>query len=547
MSQFMQPTILLLRDGTDQSQGKGQLITNINAVTAIVDTVATTLGPRGMDKMVVSGKDKVTISNDGATVMKLLDIVHPAAKTLVEIAKSQDAEVGDGTTTVCVLAGEFLKEAKNFVEDGVHPQIIIKGYRKACELAKQKLKELAVTVEGKDEKDRRSLLEKLAATSLNSKLVASHKELFSKMIVDAVLHLDEDLDIDMIGIKKETGGALEDSIFVEGVSFKKTFSYAGFEQQPKKFANPKIICLNIELELKNEKENAEVKIEDPLQYQSIVDAEWNIIYGKLDKIAKSGAQIILSRLAIGDLATQYFADRGIFCAGRVVDDDLKRVCKATGASVQTTVNDLIPGVLGTCEVFEEKQVGSQRYNFFTGCKQGKTATIILRGGGEQFIDEAERSIHDAIMIVRRAKKHHQVVAGGGAIEMELSKYLRDYSRTIHGKQQLIIAAFGKALEVIPRQLADNAGFDSTDILNKLRQKHVQSDGKWWGVDINNEGICNTYESFVWEPILVKHNSITAASEAACMILSVDETVKDNESEKPQAAPALPGRRPPGRR
>jgi len=543
----MQPTILLLRDGTDQSQGKGQLITNINAVTAIVDTVATTLGPRGMDKMVVTGRGGVTISNDGATVMKLLDIVHPAAKTLVEIAKSQDAEVGDGTTTVCVLAGEFLKEAKNFVEDGVHSQVIIKGFRKACELAKQKLKELAVVVEGKDEKDKRSLLEKLAATSLNSKLVASHKELFSRMIVDAVLHLDEDLDIDMIGIKKETGGGLDDSMFVEGVSFKKTFSYAGFEQQPKMFKNPKIICLNIELELKNEKENAEIKIEDPLQYQSIVDAEWNIIYGKLDKIAKSGAQIILSRLAIGDLATQYFADRGLFCAGRVPDEDLKRVCRATGASVQTTVNDLIPGVLGTCELFEEKQVGSQRYNFFTGCQQGKTATIILRGGGEQFIDEAERSIHDAIMIVRRARKHHEVVAGGGAIEMELSKYLRDYSRTIHGKQQLIIAAFGKALEVIPRQLADNAGFDSTDILNKLRQKHVQPDGKWWGVDINNEGICNTYDSFVWEPIIVKHNSITAASEAACMILSVDETVKNNESEKPQSGPPLPGRRPPGRR
>jgi len=358
------------------------------------------------------------------------------------------------------------------------------------------------------------------------------------MIVEAVLKLEEDLNLDLIGIKKESGGGLEDSLLIDGVSFKKTFSYAGFEQQPKSFDNPKIICLNIELELKSEKENAEIRIEDPSAYQSIVDAEWNIIYGKLDKIVKSGAQIILSRLAIGDLATQYFADRGLFCAGRVVDEDMKRVCKATGASVQTTVNDIIPEVLGKCTKFEERQIGKERYNLFTGCVQAKTATIILRGGGEQFIDEAERSIHDAIMIVRRAKKHSTIVAGGGAIEMELSRYLRDHSRTIAGKQQSIMRAFGKALEVIPRQLADNAGFDSTDILNKLRQKHGQADGKWFGVDITNEGICNTFDAFIWEPTLVKLNSITAASEAACLILSVDETIKNNPSEEPKAGPPM---------
>jgi len=293
--------------------------------------------------------------------------------------------------------------------------------------------------------------------------------------------------------------------------------------------------------LKSEKDNAEIRIDDPSQYQSIVDAEWNIIYEKLDKIVKSGSNVILSKLAIGDLATQYFADRNVFCAGRVAEEDLKRVCKATGAAVQTTVNDLVPGVLGSCKLFEERQVGGQRYNLFSGCDQAKTATIILRGGGEKFIDEAERSIHDAIMIVRRARKHHSVVAGGGAIEMELSRYLRDFSRTIHGKQQLIIGAFAKALEVIPAQLADNAGFDSTDILNKLRQKHSHDGGKWFGVDIVNEGICDTFESFVWEPIIVKLNALTAATEAATLILSVDETIKNKESEKPQGGPGgMPG-------
>lgn len=386
--------------------------------------------------------------------------------------------------------------------------------------------------------EKRSLLIKCAETALNSKLVASHREFFAEMITAAVLKLEDDLDLDLIGIKKEPGGALQDSILVDGVAFKKTFSYAGFEQQPKSFNDPKILCLNIELELKSEKENAEIKIENPEDYQSIVDAEWSIIYEKLDKIVKSGAKIILSRLAIGDLATQYFADREIFCAGRVADEDLRRVCKATGASVQTTVNNLVPEILGSCKAFQEKQIGGQRYNFFTGCDKAKTATIILRGGGEQFIDEAERSIHDAIMIVRRARKHHSVVAGGGAIEMELSKFLRDYAGGIQGKQQLIIAAFAKALEVIPSQVAANAGFDSTDILNLLRQKHSQKDGsgKWFGVDIVNEGICDTFEAFVWEPSLVKLNSITAATEAANLVLSVDETIKNEQSEAPGATP-----------
>jgi len=541
MSHFMQPTILLLKDGTDQSQGKAQIVSNINACAIIVDIVRTTLGPRGMDKLVVEGRDKVTISNDGATIMKLLDIVHPAAKTLVEIAKSQDSEVGDGTTSVVVLAGEFLKEAKAFIEEGVHSQTIIRGFRNACELVKKKLHELEVNIEGKTPEEKKKLLENCAATALNSKLVASHKEFFAPMITDAVLKLDEDLNLDLLGIKKEAGGALQDSFLVDGVAFKKTFSYAGFEQQPKKFDNPTILCLNIELELKAEKDNAEVQINDPTAYQAIVDAEWKIIYDKLDKIVATGAKVVLSRLAIGDLATQYFADRGIFCAGRVPDDDMKRVCNATGASVQTTVNNLIPQIIGTCTRFEERQIGSQRYNFFTGCVKARTATIILRGGGEQFIAEAERSIHDAIMIVKRARKHHSVVAGGGAIEMELSRYLRDYARTIQGKQQLIIAAFAKALEIIPRQLATNAGFDSTDILNLLRQKHAQTDGsgKWFGVDIENEGICDTFAAFVWEPTLVKLNSITAATEAACLILSVDETVKNEESSSPNGPP-LPG-------
>eukprot|EP01111_Echinosteliopsis_oligospora_P009710 TRINITY_DN289_c0_g1_i2.p1 TRINITY_DN289_c0_g1~~TRINITY_DN289_c0_g1_i2.p1 ORF type:complete len:626 (+),score=194.73 TRINITY_DN289_c0_g1_i2:201-1880(+) len=535
---LMNPSIILLKEGTDTSQGIGQIVSNINACCAIVDTIKTTLGPRGMDKLVYEDTNKVTISNDGATIMKLLDVVHPAAKSLVDIAKSQDSEVGDGTTSVVVLAGEFLKEAKPFIEDGVHSQVIIRAYRRACELAKNKIKEMSVNIDTTDKGKMRDYLEKCAGTAMNSKLICSHKDFFTKMVVDAVQVLDDDLDIHMIGVKKENGGAMEDTIFVEGVAFKKTFSYAGFEQQPKRFDKPSILCLNIELELKAERDNAEIRLKDVEQYQSLVDAEWRILYEKMEKMISSGANIVLSKLPIGDVATQYFADRGVFCAGRVVEEDLKRVCKATGAAIQTTVNNIIPSVLGTCALFEERQVGGNRYNIFSGCEKATSATIILRGGGDQFIEEAERSLHDAIMIVRRARKTHSVVAGGGAIEMEVSKYLKEQSNTIHGKQQLLMKAFAKSLEVIPRQLADNAGFDSTDLLNQLRQKHGQG-GKWFGVDITNESICDTFEKFVWEPTLIKINCYTAATEAACLILSVDETVRNSASEKPQAGP-LPG-------
>jgi len=328
---MLQPQIILLKEGTDTSQGKGQLISNINACQAVVDVVRTTLGPRGMDKLIHDDSGSVTISNDGATLMKLLQIVHPAAVTLVQISMSQDAEVGDGTTSVVLLAGEFLREAKPYIEEGVHPQIIIKAFREASQLAVKRLDELAVHLDEQEPGARRDMLEKSAATSLSSKLVSGHKEFFAKMVVDAVLSLDDKQDINLIGMKKVQGGALQDSLMVEGVAFKKTFSYAGFEQMTKQFTDPKIALLNVELELKAERDNAEVRISDVASYQKVVDAEWDIIYDKLAKIVASGAQIVLSRLAIGDLATQYFADRGLFCAGRVPDDDMKRMARATGA------------------------------------------------------------------------------------------------------------------------------------------------------------------------------------------------------------------------
>ncbi|KAL4178911.1 hypothetical protein AMTRI_Chr13g84560 [Amborella trichopoda] len=451
--------IILLKEGTDTSQGKPQLISNINACTAVVDSVRTTLGPRGMDKLIHDDKGNTTISNDGATIMKLLDIVHPSAKTLVAIANSQDSEVGDGTTTV------------PFIEDGVHPRNLIRSYRTTSYLAINKIKELAVSIEGRSFEEKKDLMQKCAATTLSSTLIGGEKEFFASMVVDAEMAIGEDDWLNLIGVKKNQA-----------------------------------------------------------QYQSIVDAEWTIIYDKLDKCVKSGAKIVLSLLC----RSRYL------CAGRVTEEDLQRVAAATGGTVQTSVNNIIDEVLGCYELFEEKQVGNERFNIFSGCPtSGQTATIVLRGGADQFIEEAERSLHYAIMIVRTALRTSTVVAGGGAIDMEISRYLRQHVRTIARKSQLFINSYAKALEIIPRQLCDKAGFDATDVLNKLRQKHPlpSGEGACYGVDINTGGITYTFANFVWEPAVVKISAINATTEAACLVRSVDETVKNPKSESAQGEAA----------
>ncbi|MCJ1269788.1 T-complex protein 1 subunit eta [Lobaria immixta] len=526
------PTIIVLKEGTDASQGKGQIISNIMACLSVQDTIRSTLGPYGGDLLMVDSNGKQTITNDGATVMKLLDIVHPAARILTDIARSQDAEVGDGTTSVVVLAGEILKEIKDHVEQGVSSQTIIKGLRRASAMAVNKIMEIAVNT---SEGNQRETLRKLAATAMSSKLIHRNADFFTKMVVDAVLSLDQDdLNEKLIGIKKITGGALQDSLFVNGVAFKKTFSYAGFEQQPKSFKDPKIVCLNVELELKSEKDNAEVRIDQVSEYQAIVDAEWQIINNKMEALYETGAKVVLSKLPIGDLATQYFADRDVFCAGRVSSDDLERVVQATGGSISSTCSDIQPQHLGTCERFEERQIGGERFNFFEGCPAAKTCTLVLRGGAEQFIAEVERSLHDAIMIVKRAIRNNSIVAGGGACEMEVSAYLHKFAdQNIPRKQQSIVKAFAKALEIIPRQLCDNAGFDATNILTQLRVEHRKGN-TWAGVDFDNEGVRDNMKAFVWEPSLVKVNAVQAAVEASCLILSVDETIKNEQSQDPQA-------------
>lgn len=535
---MMNAPIILLKEGTETKTGKQQILSNINACGVVADSIRTTLGPRGMDKLIVDSKGSTTVSNDGATILKLLDIVYPAAKIMVDIAKSQDAEVGDGTTSVVILASELLKHSRSFIEDGVSPQLIIRAYSKACDEALKKLDELSIKVSG--EADMRQMLVHCATTTLSSKLVSQERQFFAEMAVDAVAYLDDHLPVNMIGIKKVSGGSLADSQLVKGVAFKKAFSYAGFEMQPKHYKDPYIAILNIELELKAEKDNAEMRIRGVEEYQNIVDAEWTILYEKLKKVHESGAKIVLSKLPIGDVATQWFADRDMFCAGRVDQADLDRLMAACGGTILTTVSQINKDVLGSCEEFYEQQVGSERFNFFIGCKVARSCTLLLRGGAEQFIAETERSLHDAIMIVRRAIKNDSIVAGGGAIEMALSRHIRDIGKTIAGKEQFFWQAYARAFEIIPQQLCYNAGIDAIDILNKLRHKHSKGE-KWAGIDIHSESVRDNLEACIWEPAIVKKNAILAATEAACLVLSIDQTVKNPRAPSGGSMPELPGR------
>jgi T-complex protein 1 subunit eta len=561
------------------------LLSNITACGAVVDAIRTTLGPRGMDKLIVDGRGVATISNDGATILKLLEIVHPAARALVDVARAQDAEVGDGTTSVVLLAGELLKQAKPFIEENVAPPVIIRAFRLAADLAAAHIDRLAVPIPRDDAGAYRQLLERCARTSMYSKIISGQGALMSRLVVDAVLSLDpRDPDERLIGIKRVPGGAIEDAQLVQGVAFRKTFSYAGFEQQPKRFTDsPRLLCLNIELELKAERDNAEVRLERVADYQAVVDAEWSLIHNRLEAIAATGARLVFSKLPIGDLATQFFADRDIFCAGRIPADDMNRIIRATGAPLHSTVSDFTRydsngskisndsdakisndsdakisndsdakisngsdakisntsntsntfDPCGSAVSFEERQVGSERWNFLitqsqeasTPATSTKTCTLILRGGSDQFIAEIERALHDAIMIVRRALFAQKFVAGGGAVEMELSRFLREQAKSHPGRDQLLLAAVARALEALPRQLCDNAGCDATDLLTQLRKAHTVNNQIWAGLDLENGTIIDTLAAGIWEPAIVKANMMAAACEAACTILSVDLSIK----------------------
>jgi len=504
--------VLILKEETDTRFGKNQVIRNIEMCEKIADILRTTLGPNGLDKMFFNGTDML-ITNDGATIMKSLEIVDPAAKVLLNISESQDKDIGDGTTSVVLLSSAILEKLKPLVKENVPIPLICTCLEKTLGFIREKSAEQTVPFH-------HDSLHMLAETSLNSKILSGHKKHFGQMVVKTMGAKDSE-----ISVKKVSGGGIGDSFVLDGVAFEKCFTYAGYEQQPKKIENPRIAVLKIELEWKSEVENSEMRISGAEEYAKVVSAEWKLITEKLDRIIESGASVVLSTLGIGDYATQYFAKHKVFSAGRVPEEEALRIVKAFGGRIVSTVSLLSDATLGRCRTFEEKELGRTRFNFFSNAADRKrglsVCTIVLRGPGSEILAEVERSLHDSMQVTRRTANKREIVTGGGAFEMEISRELRDYASQVESAEKFVLKALSEAFEAIPFQLARNFGHDAIHTVQMLRKAHHEG-LKNYGV--SEGGVDDLFASFVIEPLEVKTHMVQAAISAAVAILSIDATI-----------------------
>ncbi|MCS7125259.1 MAG: TCP-1/cpn60 chaperonin family protein [Candidatus Bathyarchaeota archaeon] len=532
--------VLVLKEGTGRTTGREAQRNNITAAKIISELVKTTLGPRGMDKMLVSSFGDVTITNDGATILKEIDVQHPAAKMLVEVAKAQDNEVGDGTTTAAVLAGELLAKAEELLDQNIHPTIIIEGFKKASEKAREVLEKMAMPVSINDDK---KLLD-VAMTSMGSKGIAAAKEHFAKLAVEAVRQVAEEkdgkfkADIDLIKILKKHGKSLEETELVKGMVIDKEVAHP---QMPKMVCNAKIALLNAKLEIEKTEFDAKINIESPEQMKLFLDEEERMLREMVDKIAEAGANVVLCEKGIDDVALHFLAKRGILAVKNISSSDMEKLARATGGKIVASVKDLTPEVLGEAKLVEEVKIGDDKLVYIRECKNPKAVTIVVRGGTEHVVDEAERSLHDALCVVRNAIEDGKIVPGGGAPEAEVAKQLRDYAVKVGGREQLAIEAFADAIESIPLTLAENAGLDPVDIMVSLRAAHEKVDGHRMGVDVFTGKIRDMLELNVVEPLRVKLQVVKSATEAANMILKIDDVIaakgiekeKEKEKEKPK--------------
>ncbi|MEM3553666.1 MAG: thermosome subunit beta [Candidatus Bathyarchaeia archaeon] len=532
--------VLVLKEGTGRTTGREAQRNNIMAAKIIAELVKTTLGPKGMDKMLVSSFGDVTITNDGATILKEIDVQHPAAKMLVEVAKAQDNEVGDGTTTAAVLAGELLAKAEELLDQNIHPTIIIEGFKKASEKAREVLEEMALPVSINDEKR----LMDVAITSMGSKGIAAAKEHFAKLAVEAVKQVAEEkdgklkADIDLIKILKKHGKSLEETELVKGMVIDKEVAHS---QMPKIVRNAKIALLNAKLEIEKTEFDAKINIESPEQMKLFLDEEERMLREMVDKIAEAGANVVFCEKGIDDVALHFLAKRGILAVKNVSSSDMEKLARATGGKIVASVKDLTPDVLGEAKLVEEVKIGEDKLVYVRECKNPKAVTIVVRGGTEHVVDEAERSLHDALCVVRNAIEDGKIVPGGGAPEAEVAKQLRDYAVKVGGREQLAIEAFADAVESIPLTLAENAGLDPVDIMVALRAKHESAATPSYGVDVFTGKIRDMLELNVVEPLRVKLQVIKSATEAANMILKIDDVIaakgiekeKEKEKEKPK--------------
>ena len=515
--------VLILKEGSTRSRGKEAQHNNIMAARIIAETVKTSLGPRGMDKMLVDSLGDVTITNDGKTILDEVEVEHPAAKMMVEVAKAQDKEVGDGTTSVVVLAGELLTKAEDLLNKNVHPTIIIDGYRRAADKALEALEKIAISVDPLDKVS----LKKIAMTAMASKLVSENRDYLADIAVEAVLHVAQKVgdrykvDIDDVLVQKKPGESISDTKLIKGIVLDKEVVHPGM---PKRVERAKIALLDCPLEIEKTEFDAKINIETPEQMEAFLREEESMLREMVEKIARAGANVVICQKGIDDMAQHFLAKEGILAVRRAKKSDMEKLAKATGGKIITSLDDLKPEDLGYAELVEERKIGEDKMVFIEGCKDPRSVSILIRAGLERMVDEAERAMHDALSVVSDVIERNKIVPGGGAIEAELAKELRKYAAQIGGREQLAIEAFAEALEIVPKTLAENAGLEPIDVMVEIKAAHEKPDGFSYGVDVFTGKIVNMLEKGVIEPLIVKEQAIKSAAEAASMILRIDDVI-----------------------
>jgi len=535
--------IFILPEGALRTTGRDAQRNNIMAAKAVAEAVRSTLGPRGMDKMLVDDLGDIVITNDGATIVEEMNVEHPAAKMVIEVAKTQDDEVGDGTTTAVVLTGELLAKAENLLDQGIHPTIIARGYRMAAKKAQEVLAGVGKKVTIGDSK----LLQKIAETAMTGKGAEAAKELLSKLSVQAIQQVAEkdggkiSVDLDNIQVEKKQGGLTTDSELIQGIIIDKERVHAGM---PKKVERAKIALLDAAIEIKETETDAEISITSPEQLQAFVQQEENMLKEMVDQITATGANVLFCQKGIDDLAQHFLNKAGIFAVRRVKKSDMEKMSKATGARVLTNLKDMDKSDLGTAQIVEEVKISGDEMVFVRGCKNPKAVSLLIRGGTEHVIDEIERAMNDALGGVGAAVEIGLIVPGGGAPEMAVAQNLRKYADTVGGREQLAVNAFSDALEIIPRTLAESAGMDSIDTLVKLRSKHEAKNGSLFGVFVDKAKVEDLWGKGVVEPLKIKTQAIQSASEATELILRIDDVIASHKSGGPPGMPPGGGM-PPG--
>ncbi len=519
--------VVLLKEGGTETKGRDAQKNNIAACKIIAEIVQTSLGPRGMDKMLVDSLGDVTITNDGATILKEIDVQHPAAKMLVEISKTTDNEVGDGTTSVVVLAGALLDNAELLIDQDVHPTIIVDGYRKAAKKAKQFLESISDKVSAND----KNILTKIAKTSMQTKLVRKDSDQLAEIVVKSILAVSEkngetyNVDIDDIKVEKKAGGSIKDMMIIQGIVLDKEIVNGGM---PTRITEAKIALINTALEISKTETDAKINISNPQQLKAFLDEENRMLKTMVDKVIGSGANVVLCQKGIDDMAQHYLAKSGIIAVRRIKESDLEKLSRATGARIVTNLDDLFEKDLGNADLVEERKIEEDKWVFVEGCKHPKSVTLLLRGGSQRVVDEVERSVHDALMVVKDVMENPSIVAGGGAPETFAATKIRSWAKSLEGREQLAAEKFADALESIPLILSENAGMDPIDTMTYLRSRQQKGE-KWTGIDVMKGKIANMKSSDIIEPLTVKLQIVSAASEAACMILRIDDVIATQKS------------------